>query len=270
MEPEDFWLFGRIIDRLGDRDTARDCWLEGLRLDPEHAELMREIVLDRLDTGKPIQAARFARRLAARPGWQARGDILLGTALAADDDLRGAAESWIRALAIDPLTAREDAGLYNALARAWLRIGEPSRAREVLRASGISTDDPEAGWLLGRSFLQEQSSVEAEGMLAASRRYRDAHPLEPEPAPMWARRDAASATSRTRTWSRGSRHSRTFQRSPEIQIRSLPDHPIADPGARPSGTRSVARGMNSTSRHGKATGSPPPWWPMRSVREIAA
>ena len=230
MEPEDFWLVGRVIGRLGSRETARECWTEGLRIDPNHPELLREIVLDLLETGKPIQAARFARRLVAVPGWQVRGERLLGKALAADDDPRGAAETWSHALTNDPEMNDEMIGLRKATARAWLRIGQPSRARDVLKWNATPPDDPEAAWLLNRSYLQERSVTQAEQSLAASRQYRDLHPLEPEPAPYVgsARCRDCHATVTDSLWA--SRHSRTFQRSPEIRIRSLPDHPIADPG----------------------------------------
>ena len=68
MESEDFWLFGRVVHRLGSDETARDCWTEGLRLDPNHPQLLREIVLDLIETGKPIQAARFAPKAYRGPG----------------------------------------------------------------------------------------------------------------------------------------------------------------------------------------------------------
>ncbi len=43
MQPEDYYLFGTVIDRLGDHETARECWEQGLRADPDHAGLLFEI-----------------------------------------------------------------------------------------------------------------------------------------------------------------------------------------------------------------------------------
>ena len=37
MKAEDYYLFGTVIYRLGDRETARECWEQGLRIDPNHA-----------------------------------------------------------------------------------------------------------------------------------------------------------------------------------------------------------------------------------------
>ena len=230
MEPEDFWLVGRVISRLGSRETARECWTEGLRVNPNHPELLREIVLDLIETGKPIQAARFACRLVDVPGWQVRGEQLLGKALAADDDPRGAAETWSRALANDSAMTDDVIGLRKATARAWLQIGQPSKARDLLKLNAISPDEPETAWLLSRAYLQERSAAQAERYLAASRQYRELHPLEPEPAPHVGSarcRDCHAAITDS-LWA--SRHSRTFGRSPEISIGPLPEHPIADPG----------------------------------------
>jgi tetratricopeptide (TPR) repeat protein len=240
MQAEDLWLFGKIVDHLGSRETARECWARGLHADPHHPELLREIAVDRLETGRPIQAAQLARRLAARPGWQARGNLLLGNALAADDDPRGAAECWTRALASDPAIAREAPDLRKAVARAWLRVGEPSRARDALRPGGTAQDDPETAWLQVRSYLQERSPAAAQGSMEASRAYRRAHPLEPEPAPYVGSTGCRACHAAISDAVRSSRHSRTFQRSPGIRFRSLPDHPIADPG-NPSVRHSLRR-----------------------------
>ena len=232
MEPEDLWLFGRIIDRLGDRETARDCWIGGLRADPNHPELLREIALDRIENGKPIQAADFARKLITRPGWQDRGNILLGKALAADDDPRGAVDGWSRVLASDPSIAAEEPGLRTATARAWLRLVDPARARGVLRPGGKAMDDAETLWLLGRSYLQERTTSEAEGFLSAGRPYRDAHPLEPEPRPTSDRHTAASATPRSRMQSAAAGMPGRLRGRPES--RSIPARP-SDCGPRRSG-----------------------------------
>lgn len=231
MEPEDFWLFGRIIDRLGNRDVARDCWIEGLRLSPSNPDLLREIALDRLETGKPIQAANFARKLAAQPGWQAAGHIVLGQALAADDDPRGAAECWALALSNDPPQGPETTSLRLAIARARLRAGEPALARAILQSGPpLKEDAPGTAWLLARADLQEKSLASSEARLAASRRYREAHPLEPEPSPYVGSARCRECHAAIADSVRASRHARTFQRAPGIALRSIPDKPIPDPG----------------------------------------
>lgn len=229
MEPEDLWLLGRIIERQGNREAARDCWIEGLRQDPNNPDLLREIVLDRLETGKPIQASHFAARLADQPGWRDRGNILLGKALYADDDPRGAAEVWTRALANHPPPSEDTTGLPLSLARAWLRAGEPARARDLLQSSSPARDDPETSWLLSRSYLQERSTAGSEGLLAAGKAYRDAHPLEPEPAPFVGAARCRECHATVADAFQSSRHARTFHRAPDIPLRTKADRPIPEP-----------------------------------------
>src|SRR5579883_2973339 len=42
MQAEDFFLFGKLIDRTGDHETARSCWVAGLGADPKNAEILNE------------------------------------------------------------------------------------------------------------------------------------------------------------------------------------------------------------------------------------
>ncbi len=80
-EAEDFYLFGNLIARSGDATTARECWEAGFRADPNHPELLQEFARLAIQTERLTLASGFARRLAARPGWEGRGDLLLGQIL---------------------------------------------------------------------------------------------------------------------------------------------------------------------------------------------
>lgn len=239
MEAEDFWLFGTVLDRMGQREAARDCWIAGLRADPNHPELLQTIARDDLDSGKPIGAARFASRLAERPGWRDRGEVLAGRALAADDDPAGALASWGKLLERDPSMAGELESLRKPMARAWLKIGRPDKARELLRSGDGREPDAETAWLLGRTFLQERLPAAILNHAEAGRGHRDLHPLEPEPAPyVGSEKCRECHRSRAREVDQ-SRHSRTFARGLELAARNLPQ-PAADPGD-PSVRHSLTR-----------------------------
>ena len=164
MEPEDFYLFGTVINRLGDHETARETWTAGLRADPDHAELIYAMALDSLQGGKPNLAAGFARQLAKQPGWEFRGDQILGQAQYENDDPAEAANSWRRALNCDP-SAQGGPGssgqLRKLLARALMRVGRRGRAKTQLEAVLTAAADPEASWLLSRVFLLDGSAPQA-------------------------------------------------------------------------------------------------------------
>jgi hypothetical protein len=68
MMPEDFYLFGTLINRLGDRETARECWVAGPHADPDHAELIRAMALDSLRRAESGSRLRIAPGKAAGLG----------------------------------------------------------------------------------------------------------------------------------------------------------------------------------------------------------
>jgi tetratricopeptide (TPR) repeat protein len=230
MEAEDFLLFGRVLFRLGDPQAARDCWSAGLDADPDHPELLHEVVSDWLREGKPVQAALLARRLAKQAGWEDRGDVLLGKALLADDDPVGAVECWTRALGRNPSLADQIIGLRGEMARAWLRAGRPDEARVLLQATGQQRVDPERSWLLNRTMLQLHSTSAAAPYLEEGRSYREAHPLEREPAPFVGSARCRECHREVSDAVLASRHSRTFWRDPQIAPTLLPAQPLPDPG----------------------------------------
>ncbi|MGP0069625.1 MAG: tetratricopeptide repeat protein [Isosphaeraceae bacterium] len=243
MEPEDFYLFGTVIDRLGDHETARECWTAGLRAAPDHAELLRAMALDSLQGGQPNLAAGFARRLAKQPGWESRGDQILGEAQYEDDDPAEAANSWRRALDRDP-SARGGPGpparLRKRLARALMRVGRRGQAQAQLEAVLTSAADPEASWLLSRVFLLDGPTPKALAALKQGGSYRDEHSLEPEPARHVGSARCAECHRSIYQSQQGSLHARTFRRGSELADLPLPGHPLRDP-VRPEVRHSISR-----------------------------
>ena len=245
MMPEDFYLFGTLINRLGDRETARECWVAGLHADPDHAELIRAMALDSLRRGEPNQAADFALHLAKQPGWEFRGDQLLGQARYENDDPAGAAESWRRALDRDPSAGGNpgsSAELRKSLARALLRAGHRVEAESQLDAVLASSADPGASWLLSRAFLLDGSVFisKAIACLEQSGSYRDEHPFEPEPAQYIGSARCALCHRGIYQSQQGSLHAKTFRRGSELVDLPLPGQPLRDP-ARPEVSHTISR-----------------------------
>ena len=106
LEAEDLYLFGTVIDRLGDRETARECWEDGLTADPNHAEMLLELARLYLTMSRFSEATELADRLATRPGWEAQSNLLLGQIKFEQDDPAGAARCFRRALDLDAGAAR--------------------------------------------------------------------------------------------------------------------------------------------------------------------
>lgn len=235
MAAEDFYLLGGVVDRAGDRETARACWVAGLAADPKHPGLLVEFARLYLSGGQYDRAARIADTLAGRPGWETRGDLLRGRIALEQADPERAASCLRRALDRDPEArgAPDPPSSYRKLlARALLRLGRPVEAEPLLRTVLAARPDAEASWLLSRVFLQRGSTAEAAAALKQAASYREGAPLEPEAAPyVGAARCAECHGARYRD-QQSSLHARTFRRAPDLGDLPLPGHPLPDPRRR--------------------------------------
>ena len=102
LEPEDAFLLGLAASRLGDEQKALAVWSKAAQESRDHPELLLSLAnllarMQRLD-----ESAALAQRLAAVPGWQAAGLLLLGTNRFSLDDHAGAAEALAHGLELDP------------------------------------------------------------------------------------------------------------------------------------------------------------------------
>ena len=132
------------------------------------------------------QAALAAERLRKQPGWESRADLMLGTIRVAVRDVPGAAESFRRALGLDPKeidNTRDPAQLRKQIARTFLRVGQPAEARTPLQSILAQKEDPEAAWLLSRTYLQEGDKARAQAAMVRAGSFRADNPLEEEPSP---------------------------------------------------------------------------------------
>jgi tetratricopeptide (TPR) repeat protein len=241
LRAEDTFLVGNGLLRLGEAEAARDAYRRALADDPAHPEALLAAALletkaDRLAAARPL-----ADRLAAVPGWEARGLALAGMIRHEEGDPEGAVGPLERALARDPGLAGapvDPPAARIALARDALRLGQPGRAAAALRplADRLAATDPfgdEVRLLLGRVALQQDAAA---GLAAGPA----ADPLAPEPAPHVGAAACASCHADIARLQGGTRHARTFVPASRFDRVKWPAGPIRDP-ARPDVAHALAR-----------------------------
>ncbi len=249
MAAEDFSLLGAAFERSGEPLMALESWQEGLRLDPGRPEVLAGCARACLQAGQAAAAAEFAEELAARPGWEVRGDLLRGVALSEHEDPARAAEALGRALARDPTAAAapgDSPAFRRRLARALLRVGRPAEAVPALEADLASGPDPEGSWLLGLAYLQAGRIGEATAAIRGAGAYRDRHATDPEPSPRVGASRCAECHPAIYRAEQASLHARTFRSGRGLDGLPLPDAPVPDPVLR--GVRYEIRRADGTVR----------------------
>ncbi len=202
-------------------------------------------------------AARAAERLRRQPGWESRGDMLLGIVRGDSLDLTGAAQAFRRVLDRDPKVAEshpEPVKLRKLFARTFLGVGRPAEARPHLQSILARGPDPEASWLLSRVYLQQGAIAEAQEALARAGSYRGDNPLEDEPSPYVGEARCQKCHPAIFQDSLASRHTQTYYRGAQLRGLPRPDRPLADPSrpqghARDQGSRRRALGGDARRRH---------------------
>lgn len=233
LNAEDYYLLGQMLNRQGYPRSARQLWEQGRTLDRKHPGILEELsrLYAKLDELTP--AAEVASDLAALPGYEARGDFMLGVIRFEQGDPQAAAESLQRALKRDPLArgaSSPPAQFHKALARALLRTGQPVPAKEQLLEVLKNGPDSEASWLLGRAALQEGNTAEFAKALGQSTSYRDEFPLAPEPAPYVGAARCRECHTAIYNSQQNSLHSKTFFRASELNGLPFPKRPLTDRG----------------------------------------
>jgi tetratricopeptide (TPR) repeat protein len=235
LQVEDLCLLGQGLTRTGKRASALQVWEEARSRDPEHAETLFELTRAYLASDRLDDAARAAADLAGRPGWESRGEALLGMIRLQRSDPVGAVDDWRRALERPRPTVRA-AGLPSPIvprtefARTLLRAGRPDEARDQLQIVLAGSPDEEASWLLSRVDLQRKDWPAARADLERSGSFRGEHPLQPEPASYVGASRCAGCHSEEFRAQQASRHARTFLRASELRALDLPGSPVPDPG----------------------------------------
>ena len=240
----DYLLLGVALKRRGRHDGAMWAWNKALESEsiPAQAlgDLAKLLYVEAVETENPENmrphpldaAARAAERLCRQPGWESRGDLLLGIVRGDSLDLDGAALAFRRLLDRDPKVAvshAEPVKLRKLFARTFLRVGRPALAQPHLQSILASSPDPEASWLLSRVHLQQGAIDLAERALAGARSYRAGNPLEDEPSPHVGEARCQECHAVIFQDSLANRHTQTFHRGAQLRRLPRPDRPWGDP-----------------------------------------
>ena len=149
MQAEDYLLLGVALKRRGRDDGAMWAWttaLESESISPQTlGDLGKLLYTEAVESEMPGNmkphpldaAAQAAERLSRQPGWESRGDLLLGIVRGDSLDLTGAALAFRRLLDREPNVAEshaEPVKLRKLFARTFLRIGCPAEARPHLQS----------------------------------------------------------------------------------------------------------------------------------------
>ena len=229
---EDCLVMAADYHRRGDAGSAIRLLEKGLKLDPDHADILHFLVTYDTSMDRLGRAEELAGRLAGLPGQGARGALLLGDIRGRLSDPVGAAEALERALRLDPTLDGLDPNPRQArklLARDYLKAGKPALARPHLRQVLEANPDPEASWLLSRARLQERHPGDAASALGRAGRYGAEHLIDPEPSPYVGSGQCASCHEEIHRAQQSSRHARTFWAGAELARMPLPVGAVPDP-----------------------------------------
>jgi predicted CXXCH cytochrome family protein len=232
IQAEDYFLLGVALKRRGRPDAALQAWNKALDADPNHAPTLDELTQLYYQGHRGSDAARTAEQLAQQPGWEARGDLLLGIILAENKDVSGAAAAMRRALSRDPKAPDQSpkpAKLRKLFARTFLQVGRPAAARPPLEQILARGPDPEASWLLSRVYLQEGNKAGVQEALARAGSYRAENPLEDEPSPYVGEAQCAKCHPTIFAASLASRHTQSYYRGDRLKGLPRPERPLPDP-----------------------------------------
>jgi tetratricopeptide (TPR) repeat protein len=244
IQAEDYLLMGVAMKRRGQEDLALQAWNKALEAKSVRAGTLDELTQlfyeegSQTGTSESIrrhpfdQAIRAAERLRQQPGWETRGEMMLGIIRGESNDVPGAAEAFRRVLGREPKLAdntQEPVKLRKLLARTFLRVGRPAEARPHLQALLARGPDPEASWLLSRVYLQQGATAEAHEALDRAGSYRSDNPLEEEPSPYVGEARCQKCHPAIFEQSLASRHTQTYYRGAQLQALPRPDRPLPDP-----------------------------------------
>ena len=232
LQAEDLYLLGRGLDRAGQKDAAGRLWEKALRLQPDHADTIEQLIIRDTAQNRLAEAAALAERLARQPGWELRGELNLGALRSELNDPAGAAAVLKRAMdrpEAASLDLKASSAYRKLLARTLLQTSRADEAAGVLRKLLEKGADPEASWLLSRAALQAGAISEASAALQAAGSYRADHPLESEPSPYVGERQCTECHRDASRALQASRHATTLTRGESLMDLPYPRHPVPDP-----------------------------------------
>jgi Tfp pilus assembly protein PilF len=99
-------MMGNCLDHLGQREKAIDAYRRGLKLSPDDSSLLYNLALTLTQTGKASEALALVKNNARKNPWHVSGHFLLAEIFETHGFRVPAAFSYMRALALEPSSAR--------------------------------------------------------------------------------------------------------------------------------------------------------------------
>jgi tetratricopeptide (TPR) repeat protein len=232
LESEDLFLLGLGLYRSGQVAQAERVWVRALAMDVHHPETLEQLGTLYASRNRLAEAAVLAERLSGQPGWEFKGELILGSLRSELNDPAGGAKALRRAFE-RPEAARLSIGVASKyqklLGRMLIQTSKPDEARALLRGHLADGTDEEASWLLSRAELASGALAAASDALKAAGSYRKSHPLESEPSPFVGEARCALCHGEIFEAQQATRHSSTLLRGPSLAELRYPNQPIADP-----------------------------------------
>ncbi|MFQ5733162.1 MAG: tetratricopeptide repeat protein [Planctomycetaceae bacterium] len=156
--------FADALLHLKQWSVAEGVLQELLKLTGDDEDALHELTICRMRLGRYDEALESARRAAAIPGNEGRGNVLIGKIHETQNNTRLAIESWTRVLEIRPdakglqVTPGEFFAMYGS---ALLDGGQPERAVSMLRRSAKLRPHAETFVLIGKACIRLDRKSEA-------------------------------------------------------------------------------------------------------------
>jgi tetratricopeptide (TPR) repeat protein len=232
LEAEDHYLLAVGLMDEGRREEALTALEAARAADPGHAETLERIARSYAASERFSAALEPAERLAATPGWEARGLLILGGLRADLADPAAAADALSRALRLDPRLAGSAATpvqVRKLLARDLLLAARPAEAQVQLDIVLERGPDAEASWLAVRTALQTGNRAAALAALTLAGDYGKDRPDDFEPAPFVGAARCAECHRDIHRLATSNRHAKTFTPANRLDALQLPASPVVDP-----------------------------------------
>ena len=232
LEAEDYLVLGLMFQRKGRTDTAALALKKVIEAGDVSPPTLEELGRLHIQGHRWEDAIAVTERLGRQPGWEARGSMMLGTIRIELNNIPGAAESFRRALELDPAEvdkSHHPAKLRKLIARTFLRMARPAEASTVLQPTLKREPDQETAWLLSRVYLQNGDKIRALAALKQAGPYRANNPLEADPSPYVGEARCEKCHATIFRDSLASRHAQTYYRGRQLDGIRIPDRPLPDP-----------------------------------------
>jgi tetratricopeptide (TPR) repeat protein len=231
MQAEDFLLLGAGLVRQDRIEPAVAVMEKAKTLGSSHGETLYELAHLYAQIKRLGDAVEVASQLTRVPGWECRGNVILGMLYQERADPARARVSLDRALRADPLVHGAPASAIEVrklLARTLLETGDPKGAVTHLEIAMAAGPDPETSWLLSRAYLLTGKTSKATEFLTAAEAYYTDGSLRIEPAAYVGAKACEQCHPTIYHAQQNGRHAQTFLLPKDLADLPLPEQSITD------------------------------------------